>query len=303
VQKPSLKLITIQAVTSQQTPSRVIRNGGHNGPSSFAEATVPLCSSIKETPSTQVHNPTHICRLQPGVSSLSMPTTMKPHIVLVHGAWHHSSTFNTLRAILTSHGFDSTAIDLPSTGAQTPHSDASQDTAVIRAVLSKLIVDKNQEVILLLHSYAGVPGSDACEGLLKADRSKESKAGGVLHVIYLASLLVPAGSTLFEFIDPPTWIDTSPSGFAVVTEANALDRCYNGMRPKEALAHVKQLRPQSPGALASVVRFAPWQSGGMCTYVMAEEDNIISERESEGMVSISKYSPLDVRSCTDFIWL
>jgi pimeloyl-ACP methyl ester carboxylesterase len=211
----------------------------------------------------------------------------KPHLVLSHGAWHRPSTWSKLNKVLTQHGYTITITDLPSAGASTPHADSSQDTAAIRAILSQLIETQSLDVILVLHSYSGIPGSNACSGLLQADRLAAGKAGGIVHVIYLASFVRPIGSTLNEALDStPTWIDFA-SGFLHVTEENALKHFYNGMPKDEAVGHAKQLRMQSPATFSSPTSFAPWRYGMVkCTYVLAEEDEALPMRASERMFEL-----------------
>lgn len=39
-----------------------------------------------------------------------------------------------------------------------------------------------------MHFYAGIPGGAACEGVLKEQRKEQGKSGGVIGLVYLASL-------------------------------------------------------------------------------------------------------------------
>jgi len=63
--------------------------------------------------------------------------------------------------------------------------------------------------VLLCHSYGGVVGSCAVEGLDLASRQKANKKGGVIMVIYLSAFMIPKGKSLLEMLggQPLPWMD------------------------------------------------------------------------------------------------
>ena len=63
---------------------------------------------------------------------------------------------------------------------------------MIRSTVTEL-VNENEEVIVVMHSYSGIPGGQALEGLDRKSRSERGLAGGVTRLIYIMSFIVPEG--------------------------------------------------------------------------------------------------------------
>ena len=54
-----------------------------------------------------------------------------------------------------------------------------------------LIDADEKEIMLVCHSYGGIPGRGAGHGLIKIARAKEEKKGGVTGMRYISGFLVP----------------------------------------------------------------------------------------------------------------
>ncbi len=127
-----------------------------------------------------------------------MSQAEKPTIVLVHGAWHDSSCWDATREELTKHSYPSVVVKLPSVGSNPPVASHHEDTAAVRKELERVIVSEGKEVVLVMHSYGGIPGSEAVTGLEKAARKEK---GGVIHALFIAAFLVPKGNSLMGMFD------------------------------------------------------------------------------------------------------
>ena len=55
------------------------------------------------------------------------------------------------------------------------------------------LVAKEQDVIVVMHSYSGIPGSQALEGLDKKSCEAKGLKGGVVRLVYIMSFIVPEG--------------------------------------------------------------------------------------------------------------
>ncbi len=53
--------------------------------------------------------------------------------------------------------------------------------AKIRQALEWGVRD-GKDIVLVVHSYGGVPGNEAVQGYSKAERQKQGKQGGVSHI-------------------------------------------------------------------------------------------------------------------------
>ena len=95
-------------------------------------------------------------------------------------------------AALLTHDYLSVGVSLPSVGAVPAVNDVTEDIFAIREAVAKLI-EQREEVIVVLHSYGGIPGSQALEGLGKKERERTGEVGGVVRLVYIASYVLPVG--------------------------------------------------------------------------------------------------------------
>lgn len=97
----------------------------------------------------------------------------KPVFVFVPGAWHTADIFDGIRAMLAQKGLDSEAVRTPSVGAIPPNKGLHADIDYNKAFLRDL-ADKGRQIVLVTHSYGGMVGAGAVEGLGYSQRSKAS---------------------------------------------------------------------------------------------------------------------------------
>ena len=122
----------------------------------------------------------------------------KPVLVFIHGAFFAASCWDSVRSSFEKHSYETLAFSLPSVSIGSTVTSHYEDTAVIRETLLQLIEGKNRDVVLVMHSYGGVPGSEAVEGLEKSRRGKTK--GGVIHCVYIAAYLVPVGVSILDLL-------------------------------------------------------------------------------------------------------
>ena len=130
-----------------------------------------------------------------------MASEAKPTIVIIPGGCHIPIHYDPLTKVLSSHGFLSVALRLPTAGASPPDKDLYDDIAYISSRLEELIEKGGKEVILIVHSYGGLPGGSAARLFVKKERTEQGKKGGVIGVLYISSWGVPSGKTAMEVIE------------------------------------------------------------------------------------------------------
>jgi pimeloyl-ACP methyl ester carboxylesterase len=108
--------------------------------------------------------------------SVSTQSTDKPTIVLVHGAFADSSSWNGVIAELKRDGF-------PVIAPANPLRDLHDDAAYLRSVIEGI----DGPMIVVGHSYGGSVLSEAADGVT-----------GVRAVVYIASFLLEAGESTAE---------------------------------------------------------------------------------------------------------
>lgn len=118
-----------------------------------------------------------------------------PTVVIVPGACQPPSLYEPFAKGLEAHSISSIVIPTPSVGAHPGLKDFSDDVTLIRNTVSKLI-DEAKDVVVLMHSYGGMPGSAALKGLGKAARGSEQKKNWVVRLVYVSTLLLEEGEQM-----------------------------------------------------------------------------------------------------------
>ncbi|KAH8897888.1 alpha/beta-hydrolase [Thozetella sp. PMI_491] len=124
--------------------------------------------------------------------------------VIIPGSFATPASYTRLEAALRQKGQDVQVVGLLSAndGTRRPapkmEDDAEHIRAAVTSILDSSIDPKN--VVMLLHSYSGIPGSSALKGLGKTDRAAEGKATAVVGIVYLGSFLAPLGSSVRDIM-------------------------------------------------------------------------------------------------------
>ncbi|CAN8101370.1 unnamed protein product [Discula destructiva] len=173
-----------------------------------------------------------------------MPST--PVFVLVPGAWHSASTWDSVISLLQERSYISHAVSLPSTSGD-PRASLLDDVKTVQAVVTSHI-EAGQDVIIVVHWYGGFVGESALRGLPTRSKPAANRDHG--KVIGLALIGTGFTRTGVSFINalggqpPPFWRANIESGFAeLVGDTTAL--FYHDMSLEEGRAWTRKLLPQS----------------------------------------------------------
>ena len=116
-----------------------------------------------------------------------------PVFVIAPGAAQTPSHYAYLQHLLLSEGYGVLSALLPTVGNSAPVT-AEDDAEYIRSRMLVPVLDiEKHNVIMISHSYSGMPASAAARGLGKADRDAEGKATSVLGQIFIASIIPRGG--------------------------------------------------------------------------------------------------------------
>ena len=183
----------------------------------------------------------------------------KPCLLLVHGAWHGSWSWDKLQAKLTTAGWAVHTIDLPSVAAKgEPRYGLHDDAQVVRDRLTSI----EGPVVVVAHSYGGAAVSEGASGV-----------SGVQHIIYLAAFQLDVGESLLGFAGgkPPPWqiIDGD-----LVTPVTPHATFYGDVDSHEADRAVDQLLPTSMSAFTETLNSAAWKTIPS-SYIVCEQDHAI----------------------------
>ena len=128
-----------------------------------------------------------------------MAANSNPIFVFVPGAWHTPDTFDGIRELLTARGFESEAVANQSVGAADESTGLLADIAYTKNHLQGL-ADQGRQIVVVTHSYGGMVGAGAVEGLGYAQRAKAGQTGGVIQVVWMAAFVTPKGKSVIDML-------------------------------------------------------------------------------------------------------
>ncbi|PNS16083.1 MAP kinase kinase kinase wis4 [Sphaceloma murrayae] len=121
-----------------------------------------------------------------------------PVFVLVPGAWHPGAVYQPLLDELAKAGYETYAHTNRSMSEPNPEATtAEQDAVAAREVIVRYL-DQAKDVVVIGHSYGGIVGSAAAQGLSKSERLASGKTSGVVGLIAIACVLKPEGPSMME---------------------------------------------------------------------------------------------------------
>ena len=139
-----------------------------------------------------------------------MGNSPKPTILMIPGSWLSPSTYQPLLDILEKADFPTMYSRLTSLNPPDPSTTSiTADAAAIREkALLPLIEDQGKEVLLVMHSYGGLPGGAAAVGLGVKERRRQGKKGGVLGLILITAFVIPENTTMADGLGGqlPDWL-------------------------------------------------------------------------------------------------
>ena len=114
-----------------------------------------------------------------------------PAIVISHAAWHPPPMYQSFVAKLKSASYEAIVPALPSCDSSDPaNATCTKDAEVVRKAIMPLL-DEGKDVVVIAHSYGGIPAAGSVEGLSKIQRRREGKPGGVIGLVYMSAFVVP----------------------------------------------------------------------------------------------------------------
>ncbi|VUC27296.1 unnamed protein product [Clonostachys rosea] len=202
------------------------------------------------------------------------PESSLPALVFVPGEWHGPEMFDEVRANLNERGYVTEAAALATFGATDPNVGLAEDVASVRSIIGRLI-EEGKDVVVVAHSYGGVPSSCAVEGLGVTDLKAQSKNGGVIMIVYVSSFAIESGASVLETVGGthlPWW---NVQG-EFVTPSDPASIFYDGVEPSKTEKHIQAIRQMPLKAFKDNSTFTPWENDIEVGYIYAEENQAVS---------------------------
>lgn len=176
-----------------------------------------------------------------------------PTLVLVHGSWHQANCYDKIVKLLQPK-LKCIAVSLPSM-ANNPEATFKDDMDTVSAAIADE-TSNGRNVIVVAHSYGGMPANSAIKGFAKpkdlsTDSAQSSDKGYVVGLILIASGFALAG---LSFMDPffgnppPQWKVNKETGYADIV-VSPREFFYHDVPDDEVEYWISQLTTQSLKAL------------------------------------------------------
>lgn len=117
----------------------------------------------------------------------------------VPGAWHILDTFDLIRDVLAKRGYESKTVPNVSVGATDVSFGLHADIAHTKSVLQSL-VDQGRQIVVVNHSYGGLVGAGALEGLGFRQLAQAGLPGGVIQGVWMAAFVAPRGTSVVDML-------------------------------------------------------------------------------------------------------
>ncbi|PYH91405.1 alpha/beta-hydrolase [Aspergillus ellipticus CBS 707.79] len=195
-------------------------------------------------------------------------------ILLVPGAWHSPDCYDPVVEVLEAANYKTEKVHLPSVNPPAHHLDFAPDVAQIRTQIETL-ADAGQKVLVVVHSYGSLPANEAIKGLDVATRQAQGLPGGVSHLFFCCSFIIPEGSSLISAFggnDLP-WFMVADDRLAV-NPATPEAVFYNDCNKAQIDSAIDALRPHSYQTFHSPCTYAAWKEVPS-TYLYCLQDTAI----------------------------
>ncbi|RHZ49051.1 alpha/beta hydrolase [Aspergillus thermomutatus] len=215
-------------------------------------------------------------------------------IVFVPGAWITPDFYQPFLDALTKAGYPVRYAGYPSLDPADPTSaDCKADSDAITSVIRPLVEDEGRDVLLLMHSYAGMPGAAAAKGLAKTERMQQGKSGGIVGMVFIAAFLVPEGLSCagLQGGNLPPWIlldkpyekvnipDDPAGNFAADVDEDVTQSLAGYIRPHSTLAFNS---PQPAPA------WADQAYAGRLAFIVPTLDKAVPEGAQRAMIAATQ---------------
>ncbi|KAF4445657.1 hypothetical protein F53441_10606 [Fusarium austroafricanum] len=207
----------------------------------------------------------------------------KPTILFAPGAWHTAACYDIVREQLHARGWSTEAVDYPSVGAEPPSLGLADDVAAVRQAVEKL-VNEGKQVMVVVHSYGGLVGADAVEGLGYKQRAKEGKTGGVIQLVYLSAFVMPKGASILGALGGNylPWMRVEGDYVYADTPENVF---YHDVDTELQAKSIAALKHQSRRVYVDPVQYEPWHEIP-CFFIYCDEDRAIPLAIQENLAKL-----------------
>ncbi|KAI1401953.1 Alpha/beta hydrolase fold-1 [Hypoxylon fuscum] len=220
-------------------------------------------------------------------------------MLIIPGASAVPEFYSPIISAVTAHGFDIKVLHIPSVGTPGPREGAPPtmyDDAAFISTHVKSLADAGKDIILITHSYGGVPGTQSVQGLSKKEREAHGLEGGIVGIAYITSLVPNLGEPAASVQAPmpeeskiPTNIDER--GWFYYTDIPRVAAIsFSGMPAKEGEHWARKLAYHSALSFASPLTYAGFKDVPVSYLLCLDDLTIPVEIQKSGIDMIERES-------------
>ncbi|KAL6720030.1 hypothetical protein ACLMJK_001951 [Lecanora helva] len=211
-----------------------------------------------------------------------------PVIVIVPAACQPPSLYTPFAKALEASSISWIVVSTPSVGASPGLPDFLPDVAIVRDTVIS-ILDEGRDVVVLMHSYGGIPGSAALRGLGTSERAKMGKNTGVIRLVYVSCIILRDGEKMQGAGDIENLRKYASKGLdekagtLLISPQAAAFMFFHDLPEAESQHWASILKPHSLGAMWSSQTYTAWQDIPS-TYVVCNLDRVMPVEKQEAMI-------------------
>ncbi|KAF2492667.1 alpha/beta-hydrolase [Lophium mytilinum] len=221
----------------------------------------------------------------------------KPTVAICPGGWPSVEFFDPVMQAFKAKGFPTVWDISPGYPEHDPAvmPPMNLDAKYLREKVLIPLVEEGKDVVLFMHSYGGIYGPSAVEGLSKKQRAENGLKGGVIALLWVASFVARKGTSAMSAMgmDPnnlPDWIDYDKStGWVVIPKQQAKSMLFHDLPDEEAERLANALPRQPYSCFALPVHYDPYDDPnfqGTFGYIFTEADRVLPYELQQKFVEI-----------------
>lgn len=121
-------------------------------------------------------------------------TATKPAILWVPGAWHVPRHYEPALKVLRQAGYETIVANHASVNVSKDSGNMLRKDATTVADMIRKLFSEDKNIVLVMHSYGGISGSEAAAMVSEHRRATSSDGGPrILRLVYLAAHVIEKG--------------------------------------------------------------------------------------------------------------